>query len=70
MPFITIDAGRMSKDQKKALIKEITKLASEILNIKEEAFSVLLRENDPDNIGTGGRMLSEVIGKENPGDSK
>jgi len=61
MPVITIEAGKTTKDQKKALIEDITKIGSKILGIPEQAFVVLLKENEYDNIGTGGKMLSELI---------
>lgn len=59
MPVITLEAGKLSKEQKSRLIKEFTKTASEITNIPEQAFVVLLKENQPDNIGVGGQLLSE-----------
>ena len=44
MPVISVEAGKMDKNQKEALIQSLTKGASEILNIPEQAFVVLLRE--------------------------
>ena len=61
MPIITIEAGNMSKEQKKTLIEGFTKVASETLNIASQAFVVVLKENDEDNIGSGGKMLSEIL---------
>lgn len=61
MPYISIEAGKMSKEQKEAIISRFTKTASEILKIPESAFMVMIKENDPDNIGTGGKMLSSVM---------
>lgn len=61
MPIITVEAGKMDKDQKEALIKEFTKTASDILKIDKQAFVVILKENNADNIGTGGKMLSKVL---------
>ena len=61
MPIITIEAGLMDKEQKEALIHKFTATASDILKLPEQAFVVILKENNPDNIGTGGKMLSKVI---------
>lgn len=58
MPVITLEAGSLNKEQKRELIKELTTSASKIMNIPEEAFIVLLKENNTDNIGVGGIMLS------------
>lgn len=65
MPVITLEASKMAKEQKEALIREFTKTASEILHVQEQAFVVILKENDADNIGTGGRMLSKVLAERN-----
>ncbi len=61
MPVITLEAGKMTTDQKEALIAGFTKTASAVLKIHEQAFVVVLKENDADNIGAGGQMLSKVI---------
>ncbi|WP_425059560.1 hypothetical protein SCACP_01520 [Sporomusa carbonis] len=65
MPIITIEAGKMNKDQKDALIRDLTQTASAILKIPEQSFIVVLKENDPDNIGSGGKMLSKIIAERN-----
>ena len=61
MPYRTIEASKMDKEQKRSLIEDFTKVASETLNIPPSAFLVILKENEMDNIGTGGRLLSEVM---------
>jgi len=63
MPVITIDAGKMSKEQKATLVKELATKASETLNIPVEAFVTIIRENDPDNIGSGTQLLTEKIAR-------
>ena len=61
MPVITIEAGKMNKDQKNSLIEGFTKVASDTLKIPASAFVVILKENDADNIGTGGKVFSRVM---------
>lgn len=61
MPIITLEAGDMSKEQKKSLIEGFTKVASETLNISTEAFIVILKQNEADNVGAGGKMLSQIL---------
>ena len=60
MPVITIDAGKMTKEQKATLVKELVSKASETLNIPEQAFVTLIRENEMDNIGNGTKLLSDL----------
>ncbi len=61
MPVITLEAGKLEKDQKESLIAGFTKIASEILGIPAQAFVVLLKENEYDNVGSGGKMLSKAM---------
>lgn len=59
MPVITVEAGKLNKEQKSKLVKELTHAASKTMNVPEQAFIVLLKENDIDNIGFGGQLMSE-----------
>ncbi|MFP4698413.1 MAG: 4-oxalocrotonate tautomerase DmpI [Eubacteriales bacterium] len=59
MPVITIEAGKMSKEQKAKLVNEVVLKASETLNIPEQAFVTIIKENEFDNIGSGTKLLSE-----------
>jgi 4-oxalocrotonate tautomerase len=65
MPFIKIEAGKMSKEQKAKLQAGFTKVASETLGIEEEHFTVLIKENDLDNWGVGGKCLSDMLANRN-----
>ena len=59
MPVITLEAGKLNKEQKSQLVKEFTSTASKVMNVPEQAFIVLLKENELDNIGFGGQLVSE-----------
>ena len=59
MPFIQIDGPKLTKEKKKELVEKFTQTASETLNIPKQAFSIIIRENDGDNIGVGGELLSD-----------
>ncbi|SDC50533.1 4-oxalocrotonate tautomerase family enzyme [Geotoga petraea] len=59
MPFIQFDGGKMTKEKKAELVAKLTETAQEVLGIPTQAFSVIIRENDMDNIGQGGKLLSE-----------
>ncbi|PKM87201.1 MAG: 4-oxalocrotonate tautomerase [Firmicutes bacterium HGW-Firmicutes-12] len=63
MPVITIEGAKMSKEQKAKLVKEVVQKASEIMNVPEQAFVTLIRENDFDNVGNGTMLLSEKYAK-------
>lgn len=59
MPVITLEAGKLNKEQKSQLVKEFTATASNVMNVPEQAIIVLLKELEKDNIGFGGQLLSE-----------
>lgn len=59
MPVITVEGAKLSKEQKGQLVKQLTSAAAKIMNTPEQAFVVLLKENEKDNIGVGGQLLSE-----------
>ncbi|MGI6705698.1 MAG: 4-oxalocrotonate tautomerase DmpI [Clostridia bacterium] len=63
MPTIRVDASKMTKEMKAELIAKLTRTAHEVLGIPEQAFTVYIRENDRDNIGVGGKLLSEIQNK-------
>lgn len=61
MPVITIDIGNMDKQKKAALVRELTAKASEVTQIPADKFIVLINEMERDNIGVGGKLLSEIL---------
>lgn len=60
MPVITVDCAEMNKETKAALIRELTAKASEVTKISPQAFTIIIHENGPDNIGVGGTVLTEL----------
>ena len=59
MPQIVFDGPKLAKEQKRALVEKFTQIASEVTKIPSEAFVVTIKENELDNIGVGGKLLSE-----------
>ena len=60
MPVITMESSKLNKEQKIRLVKEFTESAAKIMNMPAETFIVYLKENELDNIGTSGKLLSEL----------
>jgi len=61
MPVLTIDIGILDKEKKVGLVRELTAKASEVTQIPAEKFIVLINEMERDNIGVGGKLLSEIL---------
>lgn len=62
MPVITIDLAVMESSEKKAeLIKALTDAAASVTQIPADKFVVFINEMEKDNIGIGGRQLSDIL---------
>ena len=48
MPYISIEIGQLTSEQKKQLIERLTATASEITHIPEQFFTVIIKEYDSD----------------------
>lgn len=60
MPIIQIDVAKVSPEKKAELIEKMTLTAHEVLEIPVQAFTVIIREDGLDNIGSGGKQLSQI----------
>lgn len=60
MPYISVESGALTSEQKKELIERLTATASEITNIPAQFFTVTIRELPDDNFGIGGKSIEEI----------
>lgn len=60
MPYISIESGILTAEQKKELIERLTATASHITNIPEQFFTVTIKELPNENFGIGGRSIDEI----------
>lgn len=60
MPVIQITGGKLPRETRSTLIRELTRTASEITHVPEEFFTVTILELDDDNLGLGGKTVSEI----------
>ncbi len=60
MPHITIESGKLTDDQKRMLVKQLTKVSSEIMNIPPEFYSITIHEMDDASYGIGGKCIDVV----------
>ncbi|AEG18196.1 4-oxalocrotonate tautomerase DmpI [Methanobacterium paludis] len=59
MPVITIDAPKLTKEQKSELVKSFAEKASEVMGLPVEAMVILIREVDAENVGVGNILLCD-----------
>ncbi len=59
MPVITLEISQLNREQKKLLVHELTKVTARVSGLPLETITMFIKENDLDNIGFAGRLLSE-----------
>ncbi|MEG0154936.1 MAG: 4-oxalocrotonate tautomerase DmpI [Lachnospiraceae bacterium] len=60
MPYITVESGVLSDEQKELLIKRLTEVSSEIMNVPTEFFITTIKELPYKNFGIGGKTIDKV----------
>ncbi len=64
MPLITVEGPKIPEvERKRELVRKLTDTAVEIYGIAREHIIVLIRENPPENVGAGGELIVDRIGK-------
>lgn len=75
MPYISIESGKLTAEQKRQLIERLTATASEILcrakrfaysHIPEQFFTVTIKGLPDENFGIGGKSIDEIKRNYNP----
>lgn len=60
MPYITVESGALSDNQKEMLIKRLTEVSSEIMKVPQEFFVTTIKEVPEKNFGIGGKTIDKV----------
>nr|WP_296439632.1 4-oxalocrotonate tautomerase DmpI [uncultured Acetatifactor sp.] len=60
MPYITVESGALSDEQKELLIKRLTEVSSEIMKVPQEFFVTTIKEVSDKNFGIGGKTIDVV----------
>jgi len=60
MPIISWEGGKLSKEQKKDLIQKFTEIAVEITKVPAKFHSVVIREQQDENLGFAGETVEEI----------
>ena len=64
MPSVIINGPRIEDvEVKRVLVKEITDALEKAYKIQREAYSVVIKENLPENVGVGGELISDRLKK-------
>jgi len=60
MPYISVESGSLSDEQKTELIQKLTQTASEVMHVPQEFFTVTIKELPNLNFGIGGNTIDKV----------
>ena len=60
MPYITVESGFLSDEQKETLIRCLTEVSSEIMKVPQKFFLVTIKELPDKNFGIGGKTIDKV----------
>ena len=60
MPYITVESGVLSDEQKELLIKRLTETASEIMQVPQEFFVTTIKEVSDKNFGIFGKTIDKI----------
>ena len=63
MPIISWEGGKLSKEQKRDLIQKFTEVAVEITKVPAKFYSVIIREQQDENLGVAGETVEEIKAK-------
>lgn len=60
MPYITIECGKLSDEQKEQLVRKLTEVSSDIMKVPSEFFMTTIKELPDKSIGIGGKTIDIV----------
>ena len=61
MPSVIIEGPKIEDlEIKRSLVKEITDALEKAYKIPRQAYVVLIKENPPENVSTGGKLLIDI----------
>lgn len=60
MPVISWEGGKLTKEQKKDLIRKFTEVAAEVTKVPAKFHTVIIREQQDENLGVAGQTVEEI----------
>jgi len=61
MPTVIIEGPKADAETKRELVRRITEAVREVYGVRH--VSVIIHENEPENVGVDGELLADIIAK-------
>lgn len=55
--MIGVDGPKITVDKKRELAKRLTEIAADIYGMEKQHIIILIRKNEPENVGVGGELI-------------
>ena len=59
MPAIIMELAPLEKEKKAQLVREVTESTARATGLPPRTIFVFIKENSPENIGVGGKLLAD-----------
>jgi 4-oxalocrotonate tautomerase len=59
MPNVTVEGPPLTPEQKREMALEMTETAARVYGSSKQAIIVVIKENPPENVCVGGRMVCD-----------
>ncbi len=57
MPTIIVEGPPIEVDRKRRLVEQLTDTAAKVYELPAQVIVVVIKENQPENVGVGGQLL-------------
>jgi len=62
MPIIEVSGPFITTEQKRAMARGLTDVAAKVYDRPKDQIIVIIRENQPENVGVGGELVGDRRG--------
>jgi 4-oxalocrotonate tautomerase len=63
MPVVIIESNKLSTEKKRELVKSVTEITANVCELPKSTITVLIKELERENVGVGGKLLSDIYEK-------
>ena len=66
MPILTIEGPKLSAEKKREFAARATQVFHEVFGHPKEIITMVFHENEPENIASGGKLLTDIFASQKP----